>query len=215
MWEFFPVVQYPWSAKGTLSYRRIWEVEPRDGTIVSWWIKTRSLGRNWWLKLSKGSKRRALWAPLMSLNSSSKRGVSKSLSKVNFEELKIALWRENPTLDANFFMQSLDLRGREIKTLVMSQRPKSLKEAYAVAAHQELVWELLNKKTRMASKPFQNSTPVLLAKPATKNNAYQNKNNSQAKPITSQKSNNCYWCKEPWFPGHQCKTRTLNLFTIG
>jgi hypothetical protein len=73
--------------------------------------------------------------------------------KSKFEELRAALLRCNPYYDDEHFRQSF-IGGlkEELKAMVMAHMPTTLKEAYSVAAHQELVLELIYRKIKVAPK---------------------------------------------------------------
>lgn len=128
------------------------------------------------------------------------------------EEIKVAMLRENPTYDDGFFMQGF-IGGlkEELKAMVVSQMPKTLRETNLVAAHQELVLEMLQRGTKH---PVKNNTTAQIP---TQNQTFHkgsrqslNSTSNLRSPNVSmnqKRSNVCYKCKETWVPGHTCKAQ--------
>lgn len=89
--------------------------------------------------------------------------------RCKFEELKLLMLRHNPILDEAYFVTSyLSGLKEDLRLVVMSNRPRTLEEAYEISVYQELIQE--NRKNKMQPKP----------------------NHSFHKPVQTTKSNNTH-----------------------
>ncbi|KAJ3687587.1 hypothetical protein LUZ61_016751 [Rhynchospora tenuis] len=138
--------------------------------------------------------------------------------RVQFEDLRVMMLRENPMYDDAYFKQNF-LRGlkEEIKLLVGATNPTTLQEAYEMATKQELVYEMLYKRPKPTIKPYPNQQSNQPSLHPNKTNFHfktsnQNRKNYNATP--SKPNNLCHYCKEPWQSGHRCRKQTLNAVEL-
>ncbi|XP_039003082.1 uncharacterized protein LOC120129711 [Hibiscus syriacus] len=134
-----------------------------------------------------------------------------------FEELQPHMLLQNPTLTEEFFV-SLFISGlrEDIKHKVKALDPKNLSEASKQAKLYELSVEFQNRRVRSSFKtpPYPNplytsktNTLIVPTKPTSVPNQKQSL-------MDYRRINNlCFRCGEKYFPGHQCKTRQLNMIT--
>jgi hypothetical protein len=76
--------------------------------------------------------------------------------RARFSDMKVLVMRENPWFDEPSYMECF-LGGfrEEFKLLVMFYKPKSLQEAYEMAARQENVYEMLKRPKNLQKKPIE------------------------------------------------------------
>ncbi|KAE8675396.1 C2H2 and C2HC zinc fingers superfamily protein, putative isoform 1 [Hibiscus syriacus] len=133
-----------------------------------------------------------------------------------FEELQPHMLLQNPTLTEEFFV-SLFISGLrdDIKHRVKALDPKNLSEASKQAKLYELSVEFENRRVRSSFKNPPYPNPLYTSKPTlpipTKPTAVPNP--KQNLMDYRRQNNLCFKCGEKYLPGHQCKTRQLNMIT--
>lgn len=86
----------------------------------------------------------------------------------------------------------------------MSNRSRTLEEAYEISLYQELILE--NKKHKIQPRPSQGfAKPV--QSPKSHNTHVQNQQQGQ------KLENKCYKCHNPWVPGHRCREKAVHTIT--
>ncbi|KAL4281913.1 hypothetical protein GQ457_03G031000 [Hibiscus cannabinus] len=133
-----------------------------------------------------------------------------------FEELKPYILMYNSSLGEDYFVSSF-ISGlkEEIRNRIMVHEPKGLAEAYRKAKRQELVLEMEGRKNKYtprvtAPNQLQYQKPLLSYTPVQKQP--QTVNNQKQNLLDYRRANNlCFKCGEKFSPGHQCKTKQLNL----
>jgi hypothetical protein len=122
-----------------------------------------------------------------------------------FEELKLLMQRENPTLDELYFINSyLSGLREDLRLCVLSCRPKTLKETYEASIYQELLIEH-KKKLRLS---LNNKPQPMMQSKGSSSFRNQNHLNTKNNPSNAKTSKECYRCGLPWVPGHRCKSKT-------
>ncbi|KAE8654131.1 Thioredoxin superfamily protein [Hibiscus syriacus] len=134
-----------------------------------------------------------------------------------FEELQPYMLLQNPTLTEEFFV-SLFISGLrdDIKHRVKALDPKNLSEAFKQAKLYELSVEFENRRFRPSFKIPPNPNPITTSKttalPVT-TKPHSIPNPKQNLMDYRRQNSICFKCGEKYIPGHQCKTRQLNMIT--
>ncbi|XP_039011243.1 uncharacterized protein LOC120140328 [Hibiscus syriacus] len=132
-----------------------------------------------------------------------------------FEELQPHMLLQNPTLGEEFFV-SLFISGLrdDIKHRVKALDPKTLSEASRQAKLYELSVEFESKRFKPFVKNPAHSIPLPGSKPNQLTLPLKNTSTTTQKQnlIDYRRQNNlCFKCGEKFVPGHQCKTKQLNM----
>ncbi|KAL4363523.1 hypothetical protein GQ457_04G038370 [Hibiscus cannabinus] len=135
-----------------------------------------------------------------------------------FEELKPFMLQHNPHLEEGYFVSSFISGLKEdIKHRVRVHEPRVLADAYRKAKLHELAMEIEGRKYKYQQKlSFSSNTQGTLGKTSNQpaaipRNQPPGANQKQSLIEYRRAHNLCFKCGEKFLPGHQCKTRQLNL----